>query len=256
MTILTEEDVKFKGKEHYYSLKYDFNRPYINDWYEKIYRSSKCIGYVSSLLKKFAPSSVEEAYEKYISSGINEKDRPLTERGRDYDELEQLAIQWKNLSGSERPVVDFYDALILHAVVETYFGNNKEGAVASAFNHFGYDTTNTKGEEDSQFGIDLVAKKGDDILLIQVKPKSFFYPTKKKDLLDDRAKVWDMQKKGKAKYGSHARYIYIIYDSDTGKWVCNGGGKCTFRYEDLVDKYGNAIVDMKELSKRETDNLY
>ena len=255
MKILTEEDVKFKGKEHYYSLKRYFNKPSINDWYEKIYRSAKCIGYVSSLLKKFAPSSAEEAYEKYINSGINDKDKPLIDRGRDYEELEDMAIQWKSLSGSDRPLVDFYDAIILHAVVETYYGNNKESAVSNAFNHFGFDITNTKGQEDSTFGIDLVAKKDENTFLIQVKPKSFFYGMKE-DLVKDRAKVWGMQEKGKKKYGPNAWYIYIIYDGDTGKWVMNKKGKCTFRYEELVDRDGRVIVDMNKLCENETDSLY
>lgn len=255
MKILTEEDVKFKGDEHYYSLKRYFNRKFIIDWYEEKFRPAKSIGYVMQLMERFAPTSSEEAYRLYIESGFNEKDRELEDRGRDYDEIEEMAIEWKTLTNDSHPLVDFYDTLVLHAVIETYDGYIKEKAVKDALLTNGYEVSKPSGKDDSELGIDLIAKKNIDTFLIQVKPHSFFYRTKKGDLIKDRKRVWRAQEKGLKEYGPRAWYRYYIYDNNTKMWVLNKDGKCGFAYEDLVDKNGNVLVNISEMCKHEVDSL-
>lgn len=262
MKILTEEDVKFKGSERYYSLKRDFNNiSCLNILYNIHFKPSKKIGYVSELLKRLGPTTVEEAYEKYIESGNNERHLPLQERGRTYDELEEMAIKWKEMSHVDKPLVDFYDALVLHAVVETFDGNGMENIVRDAFIAAGFKTRRTNGKEDAEYGIDVVAEKGDQKFLVQVKPKTFYYPAPDNDtLLDDRKSMWEKEVKGKEAFGQDFIYQYYIYDKPkfgNSGWIINKKtGNCAFVYTDLVKKDSSDVaVNMWELSKHQSPEV-
>ena len=234
MRFLTEEDTKFKDIEHYMNLKKRFNRPDINDWYEKIYRKAYSIGYVSEFFKKVKPTSFENAYDHYILSGFLDTGLPKEKRGRTKEELEQLAIEWKDRCGIDLPLVDFYDTLVLHAVIETCFGMMMEKEAQEAYKHFGFDVTETEGEEDSGLAVDFIARKGEQTILVQVKPVSFFLGSKP-DLVSDRKLVWRKQKAGLEKYPS-SMYAYMVYDKD-GKWA-KKDGKFNLIYGDLIDKDG------------------
>ena len=241
MKYLNEEDTKFKGPEHYYSLKKRFNRPDINDWYEKIYRQPYSIGYVSELLKKFRPKDYENAYDMYVVSGIVDTDLPKDKRGRTKEELEELALQWKERSGVDLPLVDFYDALVLHAVVETYDGLLMEFKAMEMYEKFGFITEGTDGDTDRSCGIDFVAKKDDKTLLVQVKPISFFRG-EKPDLVSDRVAVITTKHRLGLEKFPDSSYTYMIYDKEK-KWL-NKDGRFNFRYSELVDERGKMKVNI------------
>ena len=240
MEILSERDIEFKGIEHYVSLKKRFNRPDLNNWYEAIYRHPNSIGYVSELFKKINPKTMEEAYNAYLLSAVQDKDLPLAKRGRSAEELETLAIDWKTRSKSDLPLADFYDAIVLHAVVETCLGMIKEREAEEMYERAGYDIEETDGNDDRTLGIDFIARNEDKIFLVQVKPISFFRG-EKLDLVSDRRIVWNKHEKGMEKYPS-ASYTYMIYDP-SGLWLSKDGRK-NFRYGELIDQYGRPIVSV------------
>jgi len=245
MKYLSEEDTGFKGLEHYESLKKRFNKPDINDWYEKIYRHPQAIGYVSAFFKKNKPSSFENAIGLYHLSGILDRNLPITDRGRTKEEIEDLAIDWKAKCGVDLPLVDFYDTLILHAVIETVFGYLMEGTAAAAYRERGFDVKETDGYDDRSLGIDFIATKDDTELLVQVKPISFFRG-EKPDLVKDRVTTWSKHKAGLEKYPK-ASYVYMIYDPLT-KWLKHNG-KFNFRYEDLITEDGKAKTSIDDKTK-------
>lgn len=240
MKYLSDDDVKFKSLERYLSLKKRFNKPDINDWYEKTYRHAKSIGYVSQFFKKNKPSSFENAYDLYTLSGFLDTGLPKEERGRTKEELEELADRWKADCGVDLPLVDFYDALVLHAVVETCFGIIMEKKAQEAYQCFGFVTTETSGDDDSGCGIDFIAEKDDNTILVQVKPISFFLG-RKEDLRKDRWVVWLKHERGLEKFPG-ATYAYMIYDND-GKWL-KKDGKFNHHYEELVNKNGEVIANI------------
>lgn len=245
MKILTEEETKWKGIDHYYGLKRYFNKPPINDWYEKIYRHPDKIGYVSAMLKKWAPSSPEQAYEMYLESGLKDTENEGRDRGRTKDELETLAIEWKAKSNSSRPLSEFYDALVLHAVVETYFGNCMEEQARTEYERHGFKTNKTDGYDDRTNGIDFIASDGDKTFLVQIKPVAFFFGMKP-DLVSDRIMMFNKEKNAKEKYGGSI-FAYMIYNRD-GKWLSKDG-RVNFVYSELVGKDGSVIADINEMSR-------
>jgi hypothetical protein len=245
MKTLTEDDIKWKGTDYYYGLKRYFNKPPINDWYEKIYRQPKSIGYVSELLKKWKPSSPELAYSMYLESGVVDADLPEEKRGRTADEIESLAIEWKEKSKGKRPVSEFYDALVLHAVVETFFGNYMEDIAAAEYEKRGYETRRTEGWEDRTLGIDFIAYKDNKTILVQVKPVSFFQGAKS-DLVRDRIAAFQKENMAKEKYGTSI-FAYMIYNRE-GKWL-NNNGRMNFLYCEMVGPDGSIIADINKMNE-------
>ena len=234
MKILTEEDVKFKSLEHYMGLKKRFNRPDINQKYENVYRHPSSIGFVSEFFKKNKPTSLENAYDLYTNSGILDIGLPNDKRGRSKEELEDIAIEWQKSTVPEIPLVDFYDAIVLHAVIETCLGNIMEQEARRIYEEHGYKTEETAGNDDRTLGIDFIAYNEVNRFLVQVKPESFFVG-EKPDLVRDRKAVWEKQRKGVSAYGGS--YTYMIYAKD-GKWI-NSDGRINFRYSELVDENGH-----------------
>ena len=243
MKILTDEDTKFKGLDRYVGLKKRFNQEDINCWYEEIYRQPYSIGFVSQFFKKINPKTLEEAYDNYTLSGILDTDLPRTERGRTKAEIEEMAIEWKERCKSDLPLVDFYDALVLHAVVETCMGMIMERVAQDAYRANGYEISETDGNDDRSCGIDFIARNDENTILVQVKPISYFRKTLKNvgQLQSDRYRVWGEQERGKKKYPG-ATYAYMIYDP-SGNWL-KKDGHFNFRFWELIDKYGNPIINI------------
>ena len=256
MEFLTENDVKFKGEEHYNKLKSVFNRDDVSVLYEKELKWGNSIGYVCNLMKRLNPSSVEEAYSMYLESGRNEKNISQTLRGRDENELEQLAIRWMNYYGKgDIPLVDFYDALVLHAVVETYVGFKFEKEAKDKLTDAGYDTAWANADEDGKYCVDIVAKNELSTIFIQIKPVSFFTALRQ-HTKNDRVKMWRAMDAAKRDFGESLIYKFLIYDKKTGKWVFNEkSGRCAFDYGELVDRDGN-YIGPASITSNETEKLF
>lgn len=249
MKILTEEDIRWKGVDHYLKLKDYFNKGVVSDLYQKIYRHPNSIGYVSELIKNINPKDYEEAYEKYLLSGVNDcAFKPKINRGRSAGELEDLAIEWKEKSGSKRPLQDFYDALVLHAVVETFDGNKTELSAANAYRKRGYTVTIPSGQDDRTCGIDFIAEKDGKKVVVQVKPVSFFRGGERnKGLVHDRV-VFFAKKLLAAKRYEGATFAVMIH-TDDNRWL-NVDGRLNFLYEELVSEDGKVIVDIDEMESK------
>lgn len=249
--LLSDEDTKWKGRDHYYNLKRAFNKEDINTLYEKIYRHPQSIGYVSELFKRLKPVSMENAYDAYILSGILDTDLPREKRGRTKEELEAIAVDWKRKTGSKMPLCDFYDALVLHAVVETVIGNLMESRAEEAYRLFGFEVEKTGGDEDRSLGIDFKAKKDGKIFLVQVKPETFFMG-RKDSLVHDRLVMFDKMKAGIAKYPGGV-YTIMIYNKDE-KWLSDGK-RFNFLYDELIGPDGYAIKDVKTLESEAKESI-
>ena len=256
MKYLTDEDVRFKGKEHYINLKKRFNLPDINHWYQEIYRHPRSIGYVCDFFREQDPKTVEQAYDMYTLSGILDVDKkPLEHRGRSTNELEDMAIDWREKSGVDLPLVDFYDALVLHAVVETCFGIIMERRAEDAYRARGFTTKETDGYLDRKCGIDFIAQKEDKTILVQVKPATFFRGDGlKTGLADDRKTMRNVkQKEGLSKFPD-ASYAFMMYEQDES-WV-KKGNRFNFRYDDLVNEDGTMKVNIDSTEYTREKKLY
>lgn len=252
MKYLTDEDTRFKGKEHYDKLKKRFNKRDINVWYEDIYRHPSSIGFVSTFFKNADPKTLEQAYDMYILSGILDRDLPKENRGRTKEEIEEMAIDWKEKCGVDFPLVDFYDALILHAVIETCFGMIMERRAEDAYRLKGFTIEETDGYTDRNCGIDFVARKGEKTFLVQVKPISFFRGKGEK-LTDDRKVVIHSKHKAGLSLFPNASYAYMIYDSDE-KWI-NLDGRFNFRYDEFVNNDGSMKVNIDSSIYEHADSI-
>ena len=256
MEILSEADVRFKGVEHYNSLKSIFNRDDISVLYEKELKYGSNIGYVSNLMKRLNPSSYKDAYDLYIESGRNEKNMPPTKRGRDENELEALAKRWMDFYGKgDIPLSDFYDALVLHAIIETYDGFRFEKEAKDKLSEAGYETSWATASEDGKYGVDIVARNELSTILIQIKPVSFFL-SRRMHTKSDRAKMWIHMNAAKNDFGESLIYKFLIYDGKTGMWVFNEkSGRCAFDYDELVDIGGN-YIGPASITSNETEKLF
>lgn len=256
MKYLTDEDVKFKGEAHYNALKQKFNSDVISELYEKKLKFGESIGYVSALMKKFAPTSLEQAYDSYIVSGIIDSDLPRTQRGRTAEELEELAIEWHDYYGKgDIPLVEFYDALVLHAIVETYVGYSFEAEAKRMLDENGFETSWASDYDDGKYAVDIIANKDGRRYFIQVKPVSFFV-SNRGHTTRDRRRIIEAMVNAVHDFGD-ITYKYLIYDKNTKMWLVNEkDGRCAFDYSTLVGLNGEPLSDIKKLTINETKTLF
>ena len=259
MRFLTEEDIKFKGVEYYYKLKPKFNRDGISHLYETKLKFGSSIGYVAALMKRLDPSSAEDAYNLYFASGRGDKHLGPYNRGRDENEFEDLALEWQAASGRDDiPLVEFFDALALHAIIETYDGFKYEKQAKDLLDASGFKTRWPEKDEDGKYFVDIIAEKDGVLYFIQIKPKSFFSSTLG-HTTSDRISAFGKMKAAKKDFGNNIIYKYLIYDKDTGMWIVNEkNGRCAFDYEELVadDGRGTFLGDIKKMVLNESYNLF
>lgn len=262
LKILTEEDVKFKGLSHYLKLKRTMNRePYSKPWATK-YQARPSIGSCMYLCKELKPTSYEDFYNKYVASGRewSYKDtagRKSTLRGRTYDELEEIAIRWKeDCPGSKYPLSTFYDAIILHAIIETFMGNKMEMDARDKLHENGFVTEDVTDDEDAKMGIDFKVYKGNELkFLMQVKPLRFFISTNR-DTHNDRRNVYNKQADGNRLY-PNVPYKYLIYDTLDAQWIYNPvTNRCLFDYDELVSRTGSPMYGPHFFQEHKTDKLF
>lgn len=262
LKFLTEEDIRFKDLSHYLKLKRTMNRePYSKPWATK-YQGRPSIGSCMYLCKELKPVSYEDFYEKYVRSGYewafkDSGDRKSTLRGRTYEELEDIAVRWKeDCPSSDYPLSTFYDAIILHAIIETFMGNKMEMDARCVLHENGFTTEDVTDDEDAKMGIDFkVCKDGELKYLMQVKPLRFFISTNR-DTNNDRRNVYNKQKDGNSIYPD-VPYKYLIYDTLDAQWIYNPNtNRCLFDYEDLVSINGSPIYGAAFFQQHKTDKLF
>lgn len=258
MKILTEEQSGFKGAEYYKNLKTRFNQNDVNNAYNRKYKLPEYIGYCMRNFERFKPTSYEDAFNKYIESGYDTGHDALN-KGRTKDELEAIAMEWMaECPNSKLELADFYDAMVLHAVIETYDGYMREKQVKDALNSVGAKIDNVSGNEDVKMAIDVKAELNGNVFLIQVKPVSFFAGSHNEALNNDRAALIKKEMRARNKYGVNTFFRYLIYDSwGNGEWLINmDKNKCSFSYDELLDENGKPKVDVDKLRKNKTTILF
>ena len=257
MKFLTEEDVKWKGIGHYISLKKKWNKdePYGKHWQGK-YSGKPSVGAMVWLCEEWKPNSYEEFFNMYITR--HEGDDKI-HRGRSLEELEQIAINWqKDSEDFNTPLSEYFDAIILHTIVETYIGVDFENKAMKAMNDTKkYILERGTDEEDSAMNIDWKVFNLEHKLqcFIQVKPISFII-SDRIHTFKDRVNAFEKHDKGNEKYPG-VPYYYLIYDGYSNKWIYNpNSNRCIFKYEELVRKNGNPVRSAYEMKKYETDELF
>lgn len=258
LKFLNEDDVKFKGVKHYVSLKKKWNKddPYGLTWRNK-FSSKPSVGAMVWLCEQMNPTSYEDFYEKYIESGNDTTVKNKKYRGRTYDEIEDVAIRWRDeCKDYETPLSEYYDAIILHTVIETYMGKYFEDKAIKCLEENGFTVEHGTDEEDSLMNIDLkVYKEGKLLYLLQVKPISFIIGPKLHTKLD-RLNVFEKHEVGHSKYPG-IPYVYLIYDGDTNMWLYNREKeRCIFSYDELVKRNGWSVRSAKAMKEDETDELF
>ena len=259
MKLLTEKEKKFKGVEHYKNLKRRFNQNDVNASYNKTYKLPEYIGYCMRIFERLEPTSYEDAFKKYTESGYDTNFDSLN-RGRTKEEIVAIAKKWmEECPDSKLSLVDFYDAMILHIVVETYDGYLREKQVKDALKQVGADIETVSGDEDVKMAIDVKAELNGNTFLIQVKPISFFVGgMTNKPLNDDRKALSRKERRAREKYGANTYFRYLLYDSfDTGEWIVNEEkGKCSFSYDELLDNFARPKKNYETLKKHTSKTLF
>jgi hypothetical protein len=254
--ILTEEETRWKGLNHYLSLKKKWNDDKYGVYWQRKYSGKPSVGAMVYLCEKWKPTSYEDFYNMYISrcEGIDN-----LHRGRSLEELEEIAINWQSdVKDFETPLSEYFDAIILHTVVETYVGADFENkAIKAMLDTKKYIIERSSDEEDSAMSIDFKVFNLDRKLLyfIQVKPISFI-TSNKLHTLKDRVNAFEKHKKGNEAYPG-IPYYYLVYDAFTNKWVVNPKkNRCLFEYSELVKSNGDPLRSKYIMRKDESDVLF
>ena len=256
MKFLTEEETKWKGIEYYNSLKKDWNDDKYGKYWQRKYSGKPSVGAMVWLCDKWKPNSYEDFFNMYITK-YNGNDRIY--RGRSLEELEEIAINWqKDCVDYGKPLSEYFDAIILHTVVETFVGVDFEKKAVQALESTNrYIAERGTDEEDSAMNIDYKVFNLDHKLLyfIQVKPISFIV-SDKSHTFKDRVNAFEKHKKGNEMYPG-VPYYYLIYDAYTNKWVVNPNkNRCLFEYHELVKSNGEPLRSAYVMRKYETDELF
>lgn len=255
MKYLTEEDIKWKGEEHYNSLKSKWNDDKYGEPWQKKYAGKPSVGAMVWLCDNWKPKSYEDFFNRYITD-YHGDDR--LHRGRSPEEIEEIAVNWqKDVKDFDTPLSEYFDAIILHTVVETYVGTDFEKKAVKCLSEHGWAAVHGTDEEDSSMNIDYKIYDKDGVLryFLQVKPLSFVVGNRN-HTFRDRVNAFEKHEIGNKKYPG-VPYYYLIYDGYRNKWIYNPNeNRCLFKYEELVRKNGNPLRSKNAMIKYEVDDLF
>ena len=98
----------------------------------------------------------------------------------------------------------------------------------------GFEALPVSDRDDRELGVDAKLKKNGKLLLVQIKPISFFL-SNRYDCIRDRKDAFRKMNKALNEY-KDASYYFSIYNKEEKKWYANKNGKIAHRIEDLIDK--------------------
>lgn len=207
---------------------------YKDAWYKVKNRNN--IGDLSYLYDKYNPTSELDFYNQYVSDTTYTPD--IRHRGRSETELNKICNDYMFYSNS----TDFdeaYNNMIYHIIVETYRGHQKERDLMEYIRSKGYEVSKSSSEDDAKLGIDLICKKGNKKVFLQVKPISFFIGNGRWDLIQDRQLAF--QKRTLAKQLYNCDTVFAIYklNGDETEWLMNDKGGFSHRFESFLDYDGH-----------------
>ena len=254
MKFLTEEDVKWKGLDYYNSLKSKWNDDKYGESWQRKYAGKPSVGAMVYLCDEWKPNSYEDFFNMYITR-FDGNDK--IHRGRSLEELEEIAINWQESSKDfETPLSEYFDAIILHTVVETYVGTDFEKKAVKCLTEHDFKAVHGTDEEDSSMNIDYkIYKNGALKFFLQIKPLSFIV-SNRNHTFKDRVNAFEKHDIGNKKYPG-IPYYYLIYDGYKNKWIYNPDKKrCLFKYEELVKKNGQPLRSAYVMRKFECEDLF
>lgn len=250
---------ELKSKEYYEKNKKKFNDD-CNEQYGKI-NGRPFIGSNSWLFKELKPMNYQDFFDKYLnytdgkplnpnvdykySSDLKKKENC----GRTLEDLIAVARYYKKISPHVNyPLEEFFDDLVNHIILETYDGHQAELFLRDYCISGNCEVTETDGDFDANFGVDLIVKKPDNTVnYIQVKPLSTFVGRPKNPkLIKDRINFFKKQKDLDNYLGEHHEIIYMIYDKNHWdkykeiRWW-GKGNKTSFKLNELIDEQGNSL---------------
>lgn len=256
MKFLTEEEIKWKGVDYYVSLKKKWNKDEYGKYWQRIYSGKPSVGAMVYLCDKWKPESYEDFFNMYIT---NYSGNDKIHRGRSLEELENIAVNWQKDTGDyNTPLSEYFDAIILHTIVETYVGNDFEKkAIQAMLDTKKFIIEKSSDEEDSAMSIDFKVfnLKHKLLYFIQVKPISFI-TSDNLHTFKDRVNAFEKHKKGNEIYPG-IPYYYLVYDAKTNKWVVNPNkNRCLFEYDELVKSNGEPQRSKYIMRKYESETLF
>lgn len=246
MIFLTEEDIKWKGDEHYENVKSILdkiarengdNKLFSKPWRD-IFAKRKNSGPCVKTCRLLCPSSSEDFYLN------GHKENPKMA----FEHIEKLAIEYRSyVKREDLPLQLFYDIIVCHNFVETYNGHIKELEVIRALTKAEFKILNSTDEDDWKYGADIIAEKNGIIYFIQVKPISFLFSIKD-DCVRDRKKVFSqfIPEQINRNNGVKMPFLWLFYDYETKEWFFNEKNKSfKFDIEKVLDKdsYFCAVKD-------------
>lgn len=200
--------------------------------------------------------------QEYLDTQIAYAEHPsynqytIWARSRTTDEWWTLGEIYRNEIKKRCPefpfgVEDCLYAALYHAVTQTMVGKRAEEELAEKVvsRYTKRKMEYPSGDEDAEFGVDLIAYVGDDKYGIQVKPSSFFngaYSGKKKDIKEDSDNLVDKNFTAIEHFGL-VGMLFAIYEKGRNndiEWFYKedkGRKKFLFTIEELYD------VDTKKL---------
>lgn len=257
---------KLKDIEYYYNNKKKFNKLYNKVW--KRIAGPKYIGLCSYLFQKFFEEwkktntdnpTIYDFAEYYFShtNPVKSIDIERTDSlyyGRSPEELWRLAEHYqKQCNDFTIPLENYYDDIVNHAIIETFDGQIREINLIREYERKGFTVEHTYGKWDKDLGVDFIIRKNGIIRdYIQCKPITTFLFTKNNSLIEDRKNFFlkETHKRSECKKLGWPYYPtkFIIYNNDyPDKW-CSINGKRGFFLEELIDKYGNNLMNKEDFS--------
>lgn len=176
--------------------------------------------------------------------------------GRSVEQILCISFLYRHLAGDyDIPLIDYFDDVVNHVVIETVDGHYAESVVEKVFRNHGIDYESIGGGDlDAKYNVDGVVYGRDGLIrrLIQIKPLSTFRGNNNRSLITDRKNFFQKERElfeDRETYGIGKecdKIDYILYDRETTSSkdgtcyfaVNPANGKMSFRLDELCNADG------------------
>jgi hypothetical protein len=247
--------MKLKPISYYNKNKIFFNEHYNKEW--KQIAGPPYIGYTSYLFQQFFEEwnnsnerepTVNDFAEYYVSHTNPIKSYEVRREdskyyGRSENELLLLAMHYqKKCNNYDVPLEKYYDDVICHTIVETFFGQIWEAKLILEYKKRGFTIEQKSGKWDNHYGVDIIVKSGNEIKdYVQCKPVTTFLGRFNESLIEDRKNFYKKEKQKKEEcLRCGLPYFptkFVLYDKKRESW-CSLPGRRGLYIEDLTDTNG------------------
>lgn len=249
------DEYRFKSIFDYHKIKQLYNiEPLTVIWHKEGAPSTK-IGKCVECYKKWFPTLKESVYNKFSYEDFG---KYYFKNCKSYEEIVKLAEHLQTLFAEhENEFLDkkdeilnldnIIDLIVLHAVVETFFGTSIENRVANYIKEKGRQVIKDENL-DRTYGIDLLveSKNKGKFVGIQIKPISFFIG-KKQDLVEDRQKAFEKFDKLRAERPDIEQLFFVIYKKE---------GKGVVKYLYNNDNIFHEFLNLEDMMNHKWYNIF